>query len=52
MKRQEIEKLMNIFQKSEKIKKEKLIDELLQRLCKTNITIEEMTDISKFLKAC
>lgn len=50
MKRQEIEKLMNIFQRSEKVKKEILKDKLIQLLCKTHITIEEMERVDELLK--
>lgn len=52
MKRKEIEKLMNIFQRSEKIKKDLINDKIIQFLCKTNITLEEMDEVSKLLKAC
>lgn len=52
MKRQEIEKLMNIFQRSEKIKKNIMNDKLIQMLCKTHITIEEMDEVSKLLDVC
>lgn len=50
MKRQEIEKLLNIFQRSEKIKKEFMKDKLIQFLCKTHITIEEMERVDELLK--
>ena len=52
MKRKEIEKLMNIFQRSEKIKKDLINDKIIQFLCKTNITIDEMDEVSKLLKTC
>lgn len=52
MKGQEIEKLMNIFQRSEKIKKEILYDKLIQKLGKSHITIEEMDEVSKLLNVC
>lgn len=51
MKRQEIEKLMNIFQRSEKIKKEIIKDKLIELLCKTHITIEEMERVDELLKS-
>lgn len=49
MKRQEIEKLMNILQRSEKAKKEILKDKIIQFLCKTNITIEEIERVDELL---
>lgn len=52
LKRKEIESLMNIFQRSEKIKKELIVDKLMQVLCKTHITLEEMDEVSKLLKTC
>lgn len=42
---------MNIFQKSEKLKKEILIDKLMQVLCKTHITIEEMERVDALLRS-
>ena len=51
LKRKEIESLMNIFQRSEKIKKELIIDNLMQVLCKTHITIEEMERVDALLRS-
>ena len=50
LKRKEIESLMNIFQRSEKIRKEIIKDKLIQMLCKTHITIEEMERVDELLK--
>lgn len=52
MKRKEIEKLMNIFQRSEKLKKEIMIDKIMQELIKTHITLEEIEEVSKLLRVC
>lgn len=51
MKRQEIEKLFNIFRKSENIKKEWFKKELIDYLLKTHITIEEMERVDELLKS-
>lgn len=52
MKRQEIEKIINIYQRSEKLKKEILIEEIMQELIKTHITLEEIEEVSKLLRVC
>lgn len=52
MKRQEIEKLLRIFQRSEKIKKEIFKEKLIEYLLQTHITVEEMDEVSKLLKTC
>lgn len=52
MKRQEIEKLLNLFQRSEKIKKDLFKERLIEYLLQTHITLEEMDEVSKLLKTC
>lgn len=51
LKRKEIERLMNLFQRSEKIKKELIIDKLMQELIKTHITIEEIERVDALLRS-
>lgn len=52
MKRKEIEKIINIYQRSEKLKKEILIEEIMQELIKTHITLGELEEVSKLLRVC
>ncbi len=49
MKRQEIEKIINIYQRSEKLKKEIMIDKIMQELIKTHMTLEEAERVGALL---
>ena len=51
MKRQEIEKLLRIFRRSEKIKREYFKERLIDLLVHSNITIEEMEKVNEVLKS-